>query len=71
MIAWTIAAVIGIWLLAAVGVRIALDWSDTMPYTPESEVRYLVIAGLALAVGFGGSTVAVLVARARWRRPPR
>lgn len=47
------------WIVAAVFVRIALDWSDSLPYEGEvTETRYLVIAGIALAIGAGGSLLA-------------
>lgn len=67
MIACTVVAIIGVWLLAAVGVRLALDWSDSMPYGPEAEVRYIVIALAALTVGFGGTIAAIIVAVVRLR----
>lgn len=49
------------WLVAAVFVRIALDWSDSLPYQGEvTETRYIVIAIIALAMGGGGTLMASL-----------
>lgn len=44
-------------------VRLSLDWSDAQPYQGEAtELRSLVIALTALAIGFGGT----LFAAVRW-----
>lgn len=55
--------IVAAWLLGAVVVRLGLDWADTFPYSPASEVRYLVIAGVALAIAVGGSVASILWAR--------
>lgn len=55
--------IIASWLLGVVFVRLGLDWADTFEYSPASEVRYLVIAALALAIAFGGSIASILWAR--------
>lgn len=55
--------VLGSWLLGAVVVRLGLDWADTFPYSSESEVRYLVIAGVALVIAIGGSIASILWVR--------
>ena len=53
---------VGGWLLGAVFVRLALDWSDSQPYEGAvTEARYIVIAVLALAIGVGATIAAVLV----------
>lgn len=51
------------WLAGAVVVRLGLDWSDTFPYSPASEWRYLAVACAALAVAVGGSILTVVLAR--------
>ncbi|WP_332308069.1 MULTISPECIES: hypothetical protein [Kocuria] len=59
---------VGGWLLGAVFVRLALDWSDAQPYEGAvTERRYLVIAGLALALGIGASIAAAVI----WARAAR
>ncbi|RZU66447.1 hypothetical protein EV379_2804 [Microterricola gilva] len=55
--------ILAAWLLGAVVVRLGLDWADTYPYSPASEIRYLVIAGVALTIAFGGSIASVLWVR--------
>ncbi|MET1019463.1 MAG: hypothetical protein ABWX62_05720 [Microterricola sp.] len=58
--------VIGIlaaWVLGALVVRLGLDWADTFPYSPASEIRYLVVAGVALTIALGGSIASVIIAR--------
>ncbi|WP_156378833.1 hypothetical protein [Microbacterium sp. Root61] len=55
-------------LVAAVGVRLALDWSDSMPYEGAvTEQRYIVIACLAVAC-VAASTVAAVIL---WKRAGR
>lgn len=58
-----VSGILAAWLLGAVVVRLGLDWADTFPYSPASEVRYLVIAGVALVIAFGGSIASILWAR--------
>lgn len=59
---------LGVPLVAAVGVRLALDWSDSMPYEGAvTEQRYIVIACLAVACVVASTVVAVLL----WRRAGR
>lgn len=71
---------VGRWLLGAVFVRLALDWSDAQPYEGAvTERRYVVVAGLTLATRAGASIAAAVIwargrARARGRtgrRRPR
>lgn len=57
------AGIIASWLVGAVVVRLGLDWADTYPYSPASEVRYLVIAAVALTIAIGGSIASVIWAR--------
>ncbi|MDR7373447.1 NhaP-type Na+/H+ or K+/H+ antiporter [Kocuria rhizophila] len=53
---------LGGWLLGAVFVRLALDWSDSQPYEGAiTEARYIVIAVLALAIGVGATIAAVII----------
>lgn len=49
------------WLIGATIVRVGLAWSDTFPYSPASEWRYLAIAMLALASGCAGTAVSILL----------
>lgn len=56
------------WILGAVVVRLGLDWADTFPYSPESEIRYLVIAAVALTIAIGGSIASILWVRRAKRR---
>lgn len=63
---------VGGWLLGAVFVRLALDWSDTQPYEGAiTETRYLVIAVLALGIGTGATIAAVVIWRKGHRRRSR
>lgn len=62
--------IVAAWLLGAVVVRLGLDWADTFEYSPESEIRYLVIAGVALAIAIGGSIVSILWARRSKKQRP-
>lgn len=62
--------ILAAWLLGAVVVRLGLDWADTFEYSPASEIRYLVIAAIALAIAIGGSIVSILWARRSKRRQP-
>lgn len=55
--------IIASWLLGAVFVRLGLDWADTFEYSEASEIRYLVIAALALVIACGGSIASILWAR--------
>lgn len=53
---------LGGWLLGAVLVRLALDWSDAQPYEGAvTEARYIVIAVLALTIGVGATIAAVII----------
>ncbi|MBH0053471.1 hypothetical protein I6E74_04700 [Salinibacterium sp. SWN139] len=65
----TLGGVLMSWMLGAVAVRLGLDWSDTFPYSPASEWRYLGVAVLALAIAIGGSIATWRFAR-RFRRHP-
>lgn len=47
------------WIIGALFVRVALDWSDSQPYQGSvTETRYIVIAAIALAIGIGGTLLA-------------
>jgi len=53
------------WVLAAVFVRLSLDWSDSQPYAGSvTEARYILFACIALVMA-GGGTIAGIVL---WRR---
>lgn len=62
--------ILAAWLLGALVVRLGLDWADTFPYSPASEIRYLVIAGSALTIAVGGSIASIIIAL-RIRRSSR
>ncbi|MFI3893045.1 hypothetical protein E4P34_00950 [Kocuria rhizophila] len=63
---------LGGWLLGAVFVRLALDWSDSQPYEGAvTEARYIVIAVLALGIGVGATIAAVVIWRKGHRRRSR
>ena len=63
---------VGGWLLGAVFVRLALDWSDSQPYEGAvTEARYIVIAVLALGIGVGATIAAVVIWRKGHRRRSR
>jgi hypothetical protein len=51
------------WLAGAVVVRLGLGWADTYPYSRASEVRYALVATVALSVAISGTVIAL-----RWRR---
>lgn len=55
--------ILAAWVLGAVVVRLGLDWADTYPYSPASEIRYLVIAAVALTIAVGGSVASIVIAR--------
>jgi hypothetical protein len=55
--------VLASWLLGAVVVRLGLDWADTYPYSSASEVRFGIVAFLALSVAISGTVIAL-----RWKR---
>ena len=55
--------ILAAWLLGALVVRLGLDWADTFPYSPASEIRYLVVAGIALITAIGGSIASIPIAR--------
>ncbi|WP_353809506.1 hypothetical protein [Agromyces sp. SYSU T00194] len=59
---------LGSWILAAVFVRVSLDWSDGRPYEGTvTEVRYVIFACTALAIAATGTIVAFLIWRGRGR----
>lgn len=51
------------WLAGVVVVRLGLAWADTYPYSQASEVRYGLVAAVALSVAISGTVIAL-----RWRR---
>jgi hypothetical protein len=55
--------VLAAWLAGAVVVRLGLEWADTYPYSQASEVRYGLVATVALSVAISGTIIAL-----RWRR---
>jgi hypothetical protein len=55
------------WIVAAVVVRIGLDWSDAFPYSAASEWRYLAVAITALSI----ATVGTLAGVVRFLKPRR
>ncbi|SFR91842.1 hypothetical protein SAMN05428970_3849 [Agromyces sp. CF514] len=68
LIAATIAA--GGLLLAAVFVRVSLDWSDAQPYRgDETEARYIAFALIAVGIAATSVIVAVLFLVRSLRRP--
>lgn len=57
-----LAVAVGSWLLAAVFVRVALDWSDSLPYEgAETEARYIVLATIAGTIAIVGTAVAIIL----------
>jgi hypothetical protein len=58
-----ISLVLASWLLGAVVVRLGLDWADSYPYSSASEVRFGIVAFLALSVAISGTVIAL-----RWKR---
>ncbi|MEE3851940.1 hypothetical protein VZC37_16480 [Gordonia sp. LSe1-13] len=67
----TIGLVLLSWALGAAVVRVGLDLTDRLPYSPRSEWLYLLVAVCALAVSGGGSALAVRRhRRASGHRPP-
>lgn len=49
------------WIVAAVFVRLALDWSDSQPYEGQTtEQRYLIIAAIAIGIGLSSTVGAGL-----------
>ncbi|GAB90609.1 hypothetical protein [Gordonia rhizosphera] len=65
---WAIAGtlqLLAVWAVGAVYVRLCLDASDSLPYTPATEYWYLFVAVTA----FGGAiTGSVLVVRRQMKR---
>ncbi|MEB4613646.1 hypothetical protein [Leucobacter sp. M11] len=57
------------WLVGAGIVRFGLNWADTFPYSPASELRYLAIAVLALTVAVTGTVLSIRRFRLSGRRP--
>ncbi|MGI9824363.1 hypothetical protein [Agromyces sp. Marseille-Q5079] len=71
---WILLAILGSLLSVLVGaviVRLGLDWADTFEYSAASEIRYLVVAGVALAVAIGGSAASAVFFLRRGRRARR
>ncbi len=58
--------VLAAWLAAVVVVRLGLAWADTYSYSRASEVRYGLVAAVALSVAISGTIIAL-----RWRRGGR
>ncbi len=66
--AWAVLAGLSGIALALVFVRVSLAWSDSQPYDPEvTEVRYIVLILISLAIVAAGVIAAALL----WRRPRR
>lgn len=59
----TAVGVLAAWLAGVVVVRLGLAWADTFPYSQASEVRYGLVAAVALSVAVSGTIIAL-----RWRR---
>lgn len=56
-----IVLVVSGWLVAAVFVRLALDWSDSQPYEGQTtEQRYLIIAAIGIGIGLSSTVGASL-----------
>ncbi len=55
--------VLAAWLAGVVVVRLGLAWADTYPYSTASEVRFALVAAVALSVAISGTVIAL-----RWRR---
>jgi|GEM_PF-3637324 hypothetical protein len=51
------------WIAGVVVVRLGLAWADSYPYSQASEVRYGLVAAVALSVAISGTIIAL-----RWRR---
>ena len=58
-----ICLVLAFWLLGGGVVRLGLDWADSYPYSSASEVRYGIVAFLALSIAISGTVSAL-----RWKR---
>ncbi|GLI26737.1 hypothetical protein ARHIZOSPH14_09790 [Agromyces rhizosphaerae] len=57
---------VGGWLLALAFVRVSLGWSDSRPYEGTvTETRYLLFAGIAVAIALGSTIAAIIVWRSR------
>lgn len=52
----------------AVVVRFGLDWADGYEYSAASELRYLLVAAVAILVAAAGSVASIVWARRRGRR---
>ena len=56
-------------VLAAVFVRLSLDWSDAQPYEGDvTETRYIVFMLIALVIAAGGLLCGVRIYRRKTRR---
>ncbi|MBC9926760.1 MULTISPECIES: hypothetical protein [unclassified Leucobacter] len=56
-------------VLAAVFVRLSLDWSDAQPYEGDvTETRYIVFMLIALVIAAGGLLCGVWIYRRKTRR---
>lgn len=51
--------VLAAWLAGVVVVRLGLAWADTYPYSQASEVRYGLVATVALSVAISGTIIAL------------
>ena len=58
-----VVGVLAAWMAGVVVVRLGLAWADTYPYSRASEVRYGLVATIALSVAISGTIIAL-----RWRR---
>ncbi|WP_137875111.1 hypothetical protein [Rhodococcus sp. Q] len=53
------------WVAGGGVVRVGLDAVDRTPYSPTSEIWYLVVAAVAVAVAVGGTAAVVRKRRLR------
>lgn len=51
--------VLAAWLAGFVVVGLGLAWADTYPYSRASEVRYALVAIVALSVAISGTIIAL------------
>ncbi len=57
-----VSVALGSWALAAVFVRLVLDWSDSQPYAGETtEARYVLWAVIAVVIAVSGTLVALVL----------
>lgn len=56
-----VATIVSSWIVALLGIRVGLAWSDSRPYAPWTETCYIALAICAVLIATVGTATGVFI----------